>query len=150
MEKRKVLVSACLLGEHCKYNGDSNENEQVKAFLAEKGWEPVPICPEVLGGLSTPRTPAELCGDRVLTADGRDVTNEFLLGAERALEMAKTHGCTLAILKERSPSCGNGSIYDGTFSGTLTAGEGKTVQRLKAEQIAVFGENHLDELLFHA
>lgn len=150
MEKRRVLVSACLMGERCKYSGDSNENEKVKALFEEKDWEPVPVCPEVLGGLSTPRTPAELCGERVVTADGRDVTKEFLLGAERALLLAREHGCTLAVLKERSPSCGSGMIYDGTFSGTLTPGDGKTAQLLKAEQILVFGENHLDEMLFHA
>lgn len=148
MEKRKVIVSACLLGERCKYSGGSNENEDVKALLQEKGWEPVPVCPEVMGGLQTPRTPAELRGDRVVTKQGRDVTAEFLRGAEQALALAREHHCTLAILKEKSPSCGSGKIYDGSFSGTLISGDGKTAQLFKAEGVAIVGETRLAELFF--
>ena len=144
-EAKKILVSACLLGERCKYSGGSNENPDVKEFLKKRGLEAVPVCPEVMGGLPTPRTPAEICGERVLTADGRDVTAAFRCGAEKALCTAREHGCTAAVLKERSPSCGSGTIYDGTFSGKVISGDGMTARLLKAEGIRIFGETQIKE-----
>lgn len=142
-EQKKVLISACLLGTNCKYSGDSNYNQKVIDIMKERGWEPVPVCPEVLGGLPTPRIPAEIQGERVMTADGRDVTKEFIRGAELALRTAKENGCSLAILKERSPSCGCGRIYDGSFSKKVISGDGMTARLLKAAGLQVLGEGSL-------
>ena len=103
----------------------------------------IPVCPEILGGLATPRDPAERVGDRVLTKHGADVTDNYQKGAEEALRLARLYECTCAILKERSPSCGCGRIYDGTFSRTLTEGDGITAQLLKAHGIQVKGESQL-------
>ncbi len=122
----KVVVSACLLGQNCRYDGGSNLVPQVKV-LADRGLC-VPVCPEELGGLPTPRTPCELRKvdgkTLVLARDGRDCTAHFALGAEKALATAKENGCAKAILKSRSPSCGKGKVYDGTFSKTLVDGHG--------------------------
>ena len=133
--KEKLLVSACLLGEDCKYSGGNNYSSAVDA-LRER-FELVPVCPEQLGGLPTPRVPSERVGDRVLTRDGADVTDAFRLGAEKALEAALSQGITRAVLQERSPSCGCGAVYDGTFSGTLVPGQGVTAQMLREHGIAV-------------
>ena len=105
-----VLVSACLLGTECKYNQGSNESEQVKQLLEEHHL--IPVCPEIMGGLPTPRTPAEVRGEKVITKDGKDVTAEFQKGAGEALRLAELYGCCCAVLKEKSPSCGSGNIYD--------------------------------------
>jgi len=107
----------------------------------------IPVCPEVIGGLPTPRVPAERIGDRVLTKDGRDVTAEYQKGAQEALKLAQMTGCTHALLKERSPSCGCGEIYDGTFSGTKVPGDGVTTALFKENNIQVFGESRLAELI---
>ena len=139
--KPKLLVSACLLGTPCRYDGEAKRNDAVCA-LAEK-FELVPICPEVMGGLPTPRTPSERQGGRVVAKDGRDVTAEYRRGAEIALELAQREGIRAAVLKERSPSCGSGEIYDGSFTGALTAGDGVTVEILRAHGIAVFGESEV-------
>ena len=105
------------------------------------------MCPEVLGGLPIPRPPAERQPDgRVITQKGQDVTNQYRAGAQRALELAQVHGCTLAVLKERSPSCGRGQIYDGTFSHTLTSGSGVTAQLLEEHGIPVYGESQIKNL----
>lgn len=120
--KEKVLISACLLGENCKYSGGNNYDPALEAL--REHYELIPICPEQMGGLPTPRTPAERVGDRILTRDGADVTEEYHLGAQKALEIAKANGVTLAVLQPRSPSCGSGQIYDGTFSGKLIPGRG--------------------------
>ena len=133
----KLLVSACLLGEPCRYDGRSKADARVLA-LAEK-YELIPVCPEQLGGLPTPRVPSERSGERVITADGRDVTENYRCGAEAALALCVEGGCKAAVLKEKSPSCGCGRIYDGTFS----AGDGVTAELLKAHGIAVYGENGL-------
>jgi len=118
----KVLVSACLLGENCKYSGGSNRNEKVLAFL--RGREAVPVCPEVLGGLPTPRTPAELVDGVVTDREGKNVDREFRRGAALALELAKREGVELAVLQPRSPSCGVRQVYDGSFSGRKIDGQG--------------------------
>lgn len=135
--KEKLLVSACLVGENCKYSGGNNYSPAVAA-LGER-YELIPVCPEQLGGLPTPRTPSERVGDKVLTRDGRDVTDAFRRGAEKVLEIALAQGITRAVLQERSPSCGWERIYDGTFTGTLIPGEGVTAQLLRAHGIAVYG-----------
>ena len=137
----KLLVSACLLGTPCRYDGKSKADERVLA-LAER-YELIPVCPEVYGGLPTPRPPAERCGDRVLTEAGADVTAQYRRGAEAALYLARLFHCTKAILKEKSPSCGHGQIYDGTFSRTLTAGDGVTAALLRAEGLEIIGESDL-------
>ena len=134
-----VLVSACLLGTECKYNQGSNESEQVKQLLEEHHL--IPVCPEIMGGLPTPRTPAEVRGEKVITKDGKDVTAEFQKGAGEALRLAELYGCRCAVLKEKSPSCGSGNIYDGTFTGTLTSSDGVTAKLPKKHGIHVFGEN---------
>ena len=141
----RILISACLLGCRCRYDGGSKPCAAALR-LGEKH-ELVPVCPEQLGGLPTPRPPAERVGERVLTASGADVTAQYARGAEEALALCKLTGCDAAVLKERSPSCGSGGIYDGTFTGTLTAGDGVTAAELKAAGIPVYGESEVDALL---
>ena len=118
----KILISACLLGENCKYNGKSNRNEQLIRLL--QGHRVIPVCPEVLGGLPTPRTPSEIREGAVMTRDGVCVDDEFRLGAQRALEIARREKPDMIILQSRSPSCGAKEVYDGTFSGRLVPGKG--------------------------
>ena len=142
---KPILVSACLLGAACKYSGGDNLCPKVAA-LAEDHYL-VPVCPEQLGGLPTPRTPAERQGDRVIAKDGRDVTAAYLRGAQEALKLARLFGCDTAILKARSPSCGVGAIYDGTFTGTVVPGSGVTAALLEASGIRVITEEELDRLL---
>ena len=135
----KILISACLLGCRCRYDGGSKPHP-VARELARRH-ELVPVCPEQLGGLPTPRPPAERIGDRVVTRSGTDVTEQYRRGAEEALLLCELTGCRAAVLKERSPSCGSGEIYDGTFSGTLTEGDGVTAAALKKAGIPVYGES---------
>lgn len=141
----RLLISACLLGCRCRYDGASKAHP-LAATLAERH-QLVPVCPEQLGGLSTPRPPAERRGDRVITETGTDVTTQYRRGAEGALALCRLLGCQAAVLKERSPSCGHGQIYDGTFSGTLTAGDGVTAALLTAYGIPVYGESRVSELM---
>ena len=143
--KTKVIVSACLLGENCKYSGGNNYNPDV-ARLADK-FELIPVCPEVFGGLDTPRPPSEIVGDRVISKTGVDVTCQYHDGAEKTLYIARENNCPVALLKERSPSCGCSKIYDGTFSGTLVDGNGITAQLLLDNDIAVFGESNINKLI---
>ena len=140
-----ILISACLLGCACRYDGKSKPHPLAQA-LARRGLV-VPVCPEQLGGLPTPRAPSEQQNDRVVSADGTDVTTQYRRGAEQTLHLARLYGCKAAVLKERSPSCGSGRIYDGTFSGRLTSGDGVTAALLKENGIAVYGESDLDALL---
>lgn len=137
--KEKLLVSACLLGENCKYNGGNNYDPAVE-MLRER-FELVPVCPERLGGLPTPRVPSERAGAKVLSREGADVTDAFHLGAERTLEIAAARGVRRAVLKERSPSCGCGRIYDGSFSGKLVPGMGVAAQLLAENGVQVLGES---------
>lgn len=141
----KILISACLLGACCRYDGASKAHP-LAALLAERHTL-VPVCPEQLGGLPTPREPSERRADAVVSRSGTDVTAQFRRGAEQALHLARLYGCKAAVLKERSPSCGSGEVYDGTFSGRLTPGDGVTAALLKANGIAVYGESDLDALL---
>ena len=140
----KILISACLLGACCRYDGASKAHP-LAALLAERHTL-VPVCPEQLGGLPTPRPPAERRGGRVVTQSG-DVTEQYLRGAEETLKLCKLLGCEAAVLKERSPSCGRGQVYDGTFSGTLTAGDGVTAELLSAHGFPVYGESQIEKLL---
>lgn len=143
--KMKLLVSACLLGENCKYSGGNNKNEKVLEL--SKYFEIVPICPECFGGLTIPREPSEIVGDRVLSKLGEDVTEAFKIGAEHTLYVAKEANCGIAVLKERSPSCGCGEIYDGSFSGKTIKGNGITAQLLLDNEIEVYGESKIDKLV---
>ena len=118
----KIIVSSCLLGENCKYNGGNNRNEKLLRLLS--GHTVIPVCPEVLGGLPTPRVPAEIVNGRVTNREGISVDEAFRKGAEKALEIAQKEQPDLIILQSRSPSCGVKQIYDGTFSGTLIPGKG--------------------------
>ena len=140
-----VLVSACLLGIGCRYDGKHKANEEVLR-LREK-YNLIPVCPEVFGGLPTPRVPSERVGDKVMMRDGRDVTDNYRRGAEEALRLCRIYDVKLAILKERSPSCGKNEIYDGSFSGTLTQRDGVTAELLKSEGINVIGESEINILL---
>lgn len=118
----RIMVSACLMGENCKYNGGNNLSQKVLNYV--KGHEVIPVCPEVLGGLPTPRIPAEIVDGTVITKDGRNVNEEFKKGAEIALKMAVENQIDLVILQSRSPSCGPKQIYDGSFSGKRIDGQG--------------------------
>ena len=137
--KMKLLVSACLLGINCKYNGKNNKNEKILELLKDHNL--IPVCPEILGGLPTPRIPSEIQNNKVITKDGKDVTKEYEKGAKEALKIAKLYDCKVAILKEKSPSCGCGKIYDGTFSKTLVDGDGMTSRLLKENNIKIIGES---------
>ena len=141
----RLLISACLLGCRCRYDGASKPQPWLAA-LAERH-ELVPVCPEQMGGLATPRPPAERQGDRVMTKEGADVTAQYRRGAEEALRLCRLFDCQAALLKERSPSCGCGSVYDATFTGVLTAGDGVTAELLRAEGVPVYGESRAEELL---
>lgn len=148
-----ILVSACLTGENCKWDGGNNRNEAVLEFIGqmEGRAEFHAICPEQMGGLLTPRPAAEIRFEEktVVNTEERDVTAEFLLGADAALRTAKKYGCTIAVLKERSPSCGTSGIYDGTFSHRLVEGMGKTAAVLSGYGIEVFGESEIERLKSH-
>ena len=144
---RKILVSACLLGICCRYDGRGNPNDAVLSLLNRDDITLIPVCPEQLGGLSTPRIPSERRGERVVNRAGEDVTSQFIRGAEEALRIAKLYGCQVAVLKERSPSCGCCRIYDGTFSGKLTDGDGVTAELLRREGINVYGESQVTEMI---
>ena len=141
----KLLISACLLGVRCRYDGASKPHPLVEELA--KRHTLIPVCPEQLGGLSTPRPPAERQGDRVVATTGADVTEQYRRGAEEALRLCRIFGCEAAVLKEQSPSCGYGAVYDGTFTGTLTAGNGVTAELLTAHGISVYGESALEALL---
>ncbi|WP_421199235.1 DUF523 domain-containing protein [Aeromonas enteropelogenes] len=142
----KVLVSACLLGQPVRYDGQSKGI--VSDWLQTLGAEgrALAFCPEVAGGLPTPRPPAERQGELVMTASGLDVTAEFARGAALALETCQQQGIRFALLKEGSPSCGSGRIYNGRFEGQSVAGEGMTTALLRRHGIAVFSEGQLSEL----
>ena len=138
----RILISACLLGARCRYDGVSKLQPWI-SDLAERHIL-VPVCPGDWG--SPTRPPAERRGDRVMTRDGGDVTAQYRRGAEEALRLCRLLGCEAALLKERSPSCGSGMVCDGTFTGVLTAGEGVTAELLRAQGIPVYGESRVAEL----
>lgn len=131
----KILVSACLLGKNCKYNGGNNLNKGVLEFI--EGHEVIGVCPEQLGGLSTPRLPAEIVAGVVTNKEGVSVDNEFRKGAQAALTIALENKADLAILQSRSPSCGVKEIYDGSFSGKKIKGQGVFAKLLTVQGIKV-------------
>lgn len=142
-----LLISACLYGVECKYSGGSNAlPPEIMEKLRNK-YRLIPVCPEVAAGLPIPRNPSERVGDRVLMNSGRDVTKEYHKGAEIALKLCKLYGCRKALLQARSPSCGSEKIYDGSFSGKLTAGNGVCAEKLKHAGINVLNDPDIDKLL---
>lgn len=138
-----ILVSACLMGKECRYDGKSNRCQAVIDLKNNENICLVPVCPEQLGGLPTPRVPSERTEDAVINQKGEDVTDHFTSGAAQALKIAEQYGCTHAILKERSPSCGNGKIYDGTFTHTVIDGDGVTTELLRRHGIIICGESNI-------
>jgi len=134
----RILISACLLGVCCRYDGQSKACPAALELL--KDHELIPVCPEQLGGLPTPRPPAEIQGDRVINREGADVTAQYQKGAEEAARLYQLFHCDCAVLKARSPSCGCGEVYDGSFSGTLVPGNGITVQALKRLGVSAMTE----------
>lgn len=142
--KENILISACLLGLPCRYDGKSKPISEVEKL--KKKYNLIPVCPEIYGGLSTPRIPSERVGERVINKAGVDVTENYRRGAECALRLCEIYGCKRAILKSKSPACGSGKIYDGSFTGTLIDGDGVTAEYLKQSGIAVFTEEEIDNL----
>ena len=147
MEKEPMLISACFLGLDCKYSGGNNAlGDKVIAELMEK-YRLMPVCPESYGGLPSPRLPSERVGERVLAKDGADVTEQYKKGAAAALRLAKLFGCKIALMKERSPSCGHDSIYDGSFTGRVVPGDGVAAELLKQNGVTVCGESDVVRLI---
>lgn len=144
----RLLISSCLLGLATRYDGRTKAvfSESDISRLSEK-YELVPVCPEIYGGLPTPRTPSERVGDRVLMKDGTDVTENYRKGASDALVLCRILGIKKALLKARSPSCGKGEVYDGSFSGTLVSGHGVAAELLLNNGVEVYTENELDKLI---
>ena len=142
-----VLISACLLGVQCKYSGGSNAHARLIQAAQEGQIHLIPICPECLGGLPIPRVPSEKRGERVYSKTGEDLTEAFERGARAALHLARLFHCRYAILKERSPSCGHGQIYDGTFTGGLREGDGITAALLAQNGVRIFGESQAEQAL---
>lgn len=143
--KPKLLISACLCGKNTKYNGGNNLIPQILEI--EEKFDLYLICPEVAGGLTTPRNPSEIKGQTVFSNQGRDVTKEFIAGAQKALDIALKYDIHLALLKEASPSCGVHQIYDGTFTGTKIQGQGFTTKVFLNHGIKIYSEKEIDLLL---
>ena len=143
-KKPEYLISACLCGVPCRYDGSPGKTDPALLKLHQEG-RAVLVCPESLGGLKIPRPPAEIINGKVIDKTGRDVSAEFTKGAERVLAVAKKHNVAIAILKERSPSCGSSMIYDGTFSKKLIPGQGVTTRLLQEHGIVVFSEENYQE-----
>ncbi len=141
---KNILVSACLLGTPCRYDGASKPNARVMALSAR--YTLIPVCPECLGGLPTPRIPAEQRGEQVVNRAGEDVTAAYLRGADAVVAIAEREQPLFAVLKARSPACGHGAVYDGSFTGTLHAGEGIAAAALTACGVKVYTEEELDRL----
>ena len=141
----KIMVSACLLGSNCKYDGGNNESEALHRFVT--GHEVIPICPEVLGGLSIPRIPAEIVNGEVVNREGKSVDREFREGARKALDLAFTHRPDLIVLQSRSPSCGVNEVYDGTFSGKRIPGMGVFAKAASEAGFRVVDIENLVDLL---
>lgn len=140
-----ILISACLLGVNCRYDGGGKLIDEIDKL--KEIYNLIPVCPEVYGGLQTPREPAEITDGKVINRKGEDVSKNFTRGANETLHLAKLYNCKFAILKERSPSCGFGQVYDGTFSGNLVKGNGYTAELLCKNGITIIGESKIDDLL---
>ena len=139
-----ILVSGCLLGIDCRYKGDSCAYEHLAELAKEHTL--IFVCPEQMGGLPTPRDPAERQGNRVMSVNGADVTEQYHRGAEAALRLARLNRVKIAILKSRSPSCGSGLVYDGTFTGNKVPGDGVCAELLKKNGIRVYTEEEIDSI----
>lgn len=144
----KILISGCLLGLNVRYDGKAKSLQQTTIMKWQQQGRLIVVCPEVAGGLSIPRAPAEIQGNGlVVTQDGQDVSQAFSFGAEHALYLCQQHGIRYALLKESSPSCGSSNIYDGSFSGKKIVGMGKTAALLTEHGIKVFSEQTIDKLV---
>lgn len=141
----KILVSKCLLGERCRFDGRSKANQKVLDFL--KDHEIIPVCPEVMGGMQIPHTPCERIDDKVMGKDGNDYTDKFQNGAKIALDLCLANDCHYAILKAKSPSCGHDYIYDGNFNGTLIKGHGCLTEKLLKHDIKIYNEDEIEQLI---
>ena len=144
MKKKKIIVSACLLGKNCKYNGGNNYNEAIVEFLKDK--EVIAVCPEVMGGLPTPRKPSEIVHNVVTNTEGVSVDSEFRQGAKVAMDLIKDEEIECAILQSRSPSCGTKQIYDGTFSKRLIEGQGIFAEQLAKKEIKLIDSDEFANL----
>lgn len=144
LSAERIVVSACLLGLYCRYDGRCEPDARVVALA--RNYLLVPVCPEQLGGLPTPRQPVELRDGRALTADGRDLSAEFDRGARQVEMLVGLLGIRIAVLQPRSPSCGSGVIYDGSFSGVRVPGDGVLAKCLKDKGLLVLGPDELDRL----
>lgn len=140
-----ILVSACLLGDNVKYNGGNNYDERIEKL--KEYYDIVPICPEMFGGLPTPRIPSEIKGDSIINKQGKDVTFEFNKGAHKVINIVNFCHCKKAILMDRSPSCGVHKVYNGKFNGTLIDGMGYTAKLLKAKGIELYTIDEIDQLI---
>ncbi len=140
-----ILISACLLGVNCTYNGIGKSLDCIDELMEKHTL--IPVCPEIFGGLPTPRTPAEILENKIITKTGEDVTKEYETGAEEVVKLAKLYQCRYAILKDRSPSCGKGMIYDGSFSGVLIPGNGVCVSLLEKIGVECIQESKAKEFL---
>jgi len=141
--KEYILVSSCLAGLNCKYNGENNKNDDILRFIKEKNT--ILVCPEQLGGLSTPRIPAEILADKVIDKNAKDVSLNFIRGAEETLKIAQLYNCKKAVLKAKSPSCASSFVYDGSHSGKIVKGKGITTKLLIKNGIKVVNENNFHE-----
>ena len=141
----KILVSACLLGDKVRYDGRGNYHPNIKYIL--ENFDVIPFCPEVEGGLPTPRIPSEITNDEVINKEGRNVTRQFSLGADKALTVIKYFNIKTAILKENSPSCGVHNIYNGKFQNKLIEGQGITTRALIEQGVKVISENEIEQFL---
>ena len=147
---KTILISACLLGVACRYDGRTKPLDKEIIERLKKQFHLIPVCPEIMGGLPTPRFPSEISPEgKVMRKDGQDITENYRQGAKEALRLAEIFGCETAILKERSPSCGAGQIYDGSFTNTLTSGNGIAADLLIRSGIRVVGETALATENFH-
>lgn len=142
--KETLLVSSCLLGNNCKYNGGNNLSEEV-IKLKDK-YDIISVCPEVFGGLSVPRISCEIKGDKVINKSGIDVTKEFIEGAKKTLDIAKKCRCKKAIFKDKSPACGINYVYDGTFESKIIEGQGIATKLLIENGIKVYSEKEIKKL----
>ena len=143
----RLLISACFLGKNCKYSGGNNALPEETIEKLRTRYRLIPVCPETAGGLPIPREPSERLHGIVIGKSGRDVTAEFDKGAETALALARRFGCKTALMKERSPSCGSGAIYDGTFTGKVIPGDGVASEKLRAAGLSLYGESEIEKLI---
>lgn len=142
-----LLISGCLLGLCCRYDGACRPLPAKELHALQKKFHLIPVCPEQLGGLASPREPSERRGERYYSRSGKDVTAQYLRGAAETWKLAKLFDCPAALMKEKSPSCGFGKIYDGSFSGVLIPGNGAAAELLARRGVLVYGESRIQELL---